>query len=200
MSASKLNPIVMFANTTESMCYLNFYGMCKKLDMEIREFIYTKLKSIGWAVVKLDDLGKGFEAQGESITVEHQNAIDELDSAKHFYQTMVDTYECALTLEVLNALHEQCETINEGLVEKLRAQVRTWVELLREQAGDDQWRLRTLLALVNDIETLGEYHAKGIAAQLDAMEYVPVISTIWVDLKTRRIFLGGPNINVGLES
>lgn len=200
MSASKLDPIRMFANTTQALSYLTVYGVCRKLEDEIRAFVHTHLKGMGWATVKVDDLGKGYESRTEPLQVEHQDAIEELESAKHFYQSLVDIYEGALALEILNALHVNCETINAGLVNKLQVQVRAWIDAAREQAGDNQWRLRVILTLMQGIETLGEYHAKGIAAQLDTMDTISVVSTIWMDLKTRRLFIGMPKENLEMVS
>lgn len=200
MSASKTDPIKMFANTTKALSYLTVYGVCRKLEDEIRAFIGSHLKGMGWATVKVDDLGKGYEVRTEPLQVEHHDAIEEMESAKHFFHSLVDIYEGALALELLNALHENCETINAGLVNKLQEQVRTWIEAAREQAGDNQWRLRVILTLVHGIETLSEYHAKGIAAQLDTMDTIPVVSTIWLDLKTRRLFIGMPKENLDMVS
>lgn len=200
MSASKTDPIKMFAGTTKTLSYLTVYGVCRKLESEIRAFINMHLKGMSWSTVKVDDLGKGYDVRAEPLQVEHHDAIEEMESAKHFYHSLVDIYEGALALEILNALHENCETINAGLVNKLQNQIRTWIEAAREQAGDDQWRLRVILTLVHGIETLGEYHAKGIAAQLDSMDTNPVISTIWMDLKTRRLFIGVPKENLEMVS
>lgn len=200
MSASKLDPIRMFASTTEALNYLTVYGVCRKLEGEIRAFIGMHLKGMGWSTVKVDDLGKGYEARKEPLEVEHQDAIEEIESVKQFYYSLVDIYEGALALEILNALHEHCETVNAGLVNKLQEQVRTWTETAREQAGDDQWRLRAILGLMHGIETLGQFHANGIEAQLETMDSVTMITTIWMDLKTRRLFIGTPKESQGMPS
>lgn len=200
MSASKTDPIKMFASTTQALSYLNVYGVCRKLEAEIRAFVGTNLKGFAWATVKVDDLGKGYDVRAEPLQVEHQDAIEEIESAKHFFHSLVDIYEGALALEILHALHANCETINAGLVEKLQEQVRKWIEAAREQAGENQWRLRMILTLMHSIETLGEYHAKGIAAQIETMDTIPVITTIWMDLKTRRLFIGMPKENLEMVS
>lgn len=200
MSASNINPIVMFAHSTRPLVTLEVTGVCKKFDLEIRAYIYKYLKSMSWAVVKVDDLGKGHHARTEGLQVEHFDAMEELSLAKQFYSCMVDVYEGALTLEILNAIHTTSETANMGLVHELQEKTKAWLANLRELAGENQFMLRAILVLVNSLETLGEYHAEGINAQLDMMDHHPVVSTIWLDLKTRRLFVGTPNERLEMVS
>lgn len=195
MSGSRINPITMYANTTDPLNFVDVFGLCKVLNDEIRTFISSKLKGMTWANIMIYDLGKGYESRTD-ISVEHVDAIGELDAIRQFYNMTVDLYECALTIEILNAIQEKCSTINMGLLERLQEQSRKWMTELRELAGDDQFKLRFILTLLTALETLGEYHKYGIARQLDVMADYDMVVGIWLDLKTRRVFVSYPNPSV----